>query len=77
MGDFGQGNMLARDGKTILNNANAFAQNGRSATLNPASSRPFVSQHPEICTMPTPVQADHLRRRLAETSLDKAAAESV
>jgi hypothetical protein len=27
MGDFGQGNMLARDGKTILNNANAFAQN--------------------------------------------------
>jgi hypothetical protein len=26
MGDFGQGNMLARDGKTILNNANAFAQ---------------------------------------------------
>jgi hypothetical protein len=49
-------------------------RNGRSVTLNPASSRPFVSQHPEICTI-TPVQADHLRRRLAETSTDEAAAE--
>jgi hypothetical protein len=31
-------------------------------------------QHPDVCTMPTPVQADHLRRHLS-SSVDEAAAE--
>jgi hypothetical protein len=69
MGDFGQGNMLARDGKTILNNANAFAQGWQVSDTEPSLFQTLrFPQHPEICTIPTPVQADHLRRRLAETS---------
>jgi hypothetical protein len=33
-------------------------------------------QHPNVCTMPTPVQASQLRRRLSETSsVDELAAE--
>jgi hypothetical protein len=74
MGDFGQGNMLARDGKTIINNANAFAQEWQVSTLNPASSDPsFPSASGDLHHAYS--QTDHLRRRLAETSRRRAAAE--
>jgi hypothetical protein len=77
MGDFRMGQMIARDGETVIDDANAFGQEWQ--VLNTESSL-FQTlrfpQHPNVCTMPTPVQADHLRRRLSESSsADEAAAE--
>jgi hypothetical protein len=77
MGDFTMGHMIARDGKTIIDDANAFGQEWQVLNTDPSLFQTArFPQHPDVCTMPTPVQADHLRRRLAETSLvDEAAAE--
>jgi hypothetical protein len=77
MGDFGMGHMLARDGKTVIDDANAFGQEWQVRNTDPFLFQTLrFPQHPNVCTMPTPVQANHLRRRLAETSsLDEAAAE--
>jgi cysteine-rich repeat protein len=75
MGDFGKGRMLARDGKTIFDDANAFGQEWQvldtEATLFQTVRFP---QHPSVCTLPPPVQASQLRRRLLESSVDERAA---
>jgi hypothetical protein len=77
MGDFRMGQMIARDGKTVIDDANAFGQQWQVLDTEPSLFQTVrLPQHPQVCTMPTPVQADHLRRRLAETSsADEAAAE--
>jgi hypothetical protein len=77
MGDFTMGHMIARDGKTVIDDANAFGQEWQVRNTDPFLFHTLrFPQHPNVCTMPTPVQANHLRRRLAETSsADEAAAE--
>jgi hypothetical protein len=77
MGNFLMGQMMARDGKTVIDDANAFGQEWQVLNTEPSLFRTVrFPQHPQVCTMPTPVQANHLRRRLAETSeVDETAAE--
>jgi hypothetical protein len=77
MGDFGQGRMIARDGTTVLDDANDFGQEWQVRDTEPTLFHTDrLPQHPMECTMPTPMQASQLRRRLAETSsVDELAAE--
>jgi hypothetical protein len=77
MGDFRMGHMIARDGKTVIDDANAFGQEWQVLDTEPSLFQTIrLPQHPNVCTVPTPVQADHLRRRLSETSsVDELAAE--
>ncbi len=77
MGDFATGRMFARDGETVIEDANAFGQEWQvldtEASLFQEARFP---QHPTVCTMPPPMQASQLRRRLLETSVaDEVAAE--
>jgi hypothetical protein len=76
MGAFGTGHMIARDGKTVIDDANAFGQEWQVLDTEPSlfQSQRFP-QHPAVCTMPTPMQASQLRRRLLESSVDELAAE--
>jgi hypothetical protein len=77
MGDFALGHMIARDGKTIIEDANAFGQEWQVLDSEPKLFQTVrFPQHPQVCTMPTPVQAtSQLRRRLLESSVDELAAE--
>jgi hypothetical protein len=77
MGDFAMGRMVARDGKTVIDDANAFGQEWQVLHTEPSLFQTVrFPQHPNVCTMPTPVQTSQLRRRLSElSSVDKAAAE--
>jgi cysteine-rich repeat protein len=73
MGDFGMGHMLARDGKTIMDNAIAYGQEWQVRDTEPSLFQNLrFPQHPDACTMPTPVQAkaSQRRRRLSESSSD-------
>jgi hypothetical protein len=62
--------MDARDGKTVLDDANAFGQEWQVLdTGEPSLFQTLrLPQHPMECTVPPPVQASQLRRRLLETS---------
>ena len=76
MGDFRKGRRFARDGKTVLDDANAFGQEWQVLESEPKLFQTLrFPQHPKMCTMPTPVQASQLRRRLSESSVDELAAE--
>jgi parallel beta-helix repeat protein len=77
MGDFGMGHMIARDGKTVLDDPNAFGQEWQVLDTEPTLFQTVrFPQHPQKCTMPTPKTTDMLRRRLLETSsVDELAAE--
>jgi hypothetical protein len=77
MGDFGMGHMIARDGKTVLDDAIAFGQEWQVLDTEPTLfQKTRFPQHPEKCTMPTPKATNISRRRLLETSsLDELAAE--
>jgi hypothetical protein len=77
MGDFGMGHMISRDGKTIIDDANAFGQEWQVLDSEPKLFHSVrFPQHPQVCTMPTPAQAtSQLRRRLSESSADELAAE--
>jgi hypothetical protein len=77
MGDFGMGHMISRDGKTIIDDANAFGQEWQVLDSEPKLFHTLrFPQHPRVCTMPTPAQAtSQLRRRLSESSVDELAAE--
>jgi hypothetical protein len=69
MSDFGMGHMIARDGKTVIDDAYAFGQEWQFRNTEPILFQTVrLPQRPQSCTMPTPVQASQLRRRLAETS---------
>jgi cysteine-rich repeat protein len=75
MGDFGRGRMLARDGRTVLDNENEFGQEWQVLVTEPSLFQtPFLPQDNQECTLPSPmVQASQLRRRLS--SIDHIAAE--
>jgi hypothetical protein len=76
MGDFGEGRMLARDGQTILEDANAFGQEWQVLDTEPTLFQNLrFPQHPMECTLPPPMQASQLRRRLLESSIDELTAE--
>jgi hypothetical protein len=77
MGDFGKGRMLARDGETVLDDANAFGQEWQVLETEPTFFQTLrLPQHPMECTKPTPMEASQLRRRLLEaSSVDELAAE--
>jgi cysteine-rich repeat protein len=74
MGDFGKGRMLARDGKTVLNNPNDFGQEWQVLATEPSLFQtPFLPQDKQVCRLPPPMKASQLRRRLS--SVDELAAE--
>jgi cysteine-rich repeat protein len=76
MGDFGKGRMLARDGQTILDDANAFGQEWQVLESEDSFfQRLRLPQHPMECTLPPPMQASQIRRRLLESSIDELTAE--
>jgi hypothetical protein len=76
MGDYGQGRMIARDGTTVLDDHNAFGQEWQVRDTEPTLFQTDrLPQYPLECTMPAPVKASQLRRRLLESSVDEAAAE--
>jgi hypothetical protein len=77
MGDFRMGHMIARDGKTVIEDANAFGQEWQVLDTELSLFQTIrLPQHPNVCTMPTPMQASQLRRRLSESSsIDELAAE--
>jgi hypothetical protein len=78
MGDFRLGLMIARDGKTVIDDANAFGQEWQVLDTEPSLFHTVrLPQHPQqVCTLPPPMQASQLRRRLSETSsVDQLAAE--
>jgi hypothetical protein len=76
MGDFGQGRMIARDGKTVLEDANAFGQEWQVRDTEPSLFQTLrLPQYPLECTLPPPVKASQLRRRLLESSVDELTAE--
>jgi hypothetical protein len=79
MGDFRNGDKIARDVKTVLDDANAFGQEWQVLDTEPSLFHALrLPQHPQKCIMPTPAQVSQLRRRLAETSsADELAAEKV
>jgi hypothetical protein len=76
MGAFGTSRMIARDGKTIMTDTNAFGQEWQVLDSEPKLFREArFPQHPQVCTMPPPMQASQLRRRLSESSGAQLAAE--
>jgi hypothetical protein len=76
MGDFQYGVKLSRDGKTVIDDANAFGQEWQVRDTEPTLFQTDrLPQYPLECTLPTPVQASQLRRRLLESSADALAAE--
>jgi hypothetical protein len=78
MGDFRMGNMIARDGKTVMDDANAFGQEWQVLDTEPSLFQTVrLPQHPQqVCKLPPPMQASQLRRRLSESSsIDQLAAE--
>jgi hypothetical protein len=76
MGDFAYGVKLSRDGKTVLNDANAFGQEWQVLDTDPTLFQTVrLPQHPQKCTMPSSHATSMLRRRLSESSVDQLAAE--
>jgi hypothetical protein len=75
MGDFAYGVKLSRDGKTVLNDANAFGQEWQVLDTDPTLFQTTrLPQHPQKCIMPSAKATSTLRRRLEESSMDQLAA---
>jgi hypothetical protein len=76
MGDFEMGQMLSRDGETVLNDPNTFGQEWQVLDTEPKLFQAFrLPQHPQVCTLPPPKTVSRLRRRLLESSIEVLAAE--
>jgi hypothetical protein len=78
MGDFKMGHMIARDGKAVMDDANAFGQEWQVLDTERSLFHTVrFPQHPQqLCTLPPPMKASQLRRRLLESSsVDQLAAE--
>jgi hypothetical protein len=76
MGDFEMGQMIARDGNTVLNDWNAFGQEWQVLETEPKLFQTVrFPQHPHVCTMPAPKLVSQLRRRLSESTVEELAAE--
>jgi hypothetical protein len=75
MGDYPAGRMIARDGKTVIDDANVFGQEWQVLNTEPSLFRTArFPQYPKVCIMPTFVQAGRLSRLLSESSVDELAA---
>jgi hypothetical protein len=76
MGDFKMGQMIARDGETVLDNVNEYGQEwqvlGSESSFFQAARFP---QHSQVCKMPAPTLVNQLRRRLSESTVEELAAE--
>jgi hypothetical protein len=73
-GDFSMGQMLARDGKTVIDDPNAFGQEWQVLDQEPTLFQTVhLPQHPQVCTLPTPKQTSVIR--LSELTVDELAAE--
>jgi hypothetical protein len=71
MGDSRMGHMIARDGKTLIGDTNAFGQEWQVLDTEPSLFHTVrLPQHPpqQKCTLPPPMQTSQLRRRLLESS---------
>jgi hypothetical protein len=76
MGDFEYGLKRARDGKTVLEDANAFGQEWQVLDTDPTLFQTVrFPQYPQTCTLPPPKATSMLRRRLSDSSVDELAAE--
>jgi hypothetical protein len=77
MGDFEMGQMIARDGETVLDDVNAYGQEWQVLDTEPTLFQTArFPQHPQVCTVPAPVEESRgLRRRLSESSIEEHAAE--
>jgi hypothetical protein len=74
MGDFEMGQMIARDGNTVLNDPNVFGQEWQVLeTERTLFQTVRFPQHPQVCTMPAPKLATS--RRLSESTVEEFAAE--
>mmetsp|Transcript_23494 Transcript_23494/g.32950 ORF Transcript_23494/g.32950 Transcript_23494/m.32950 type:complete len:410 (+) Transcript_23494:40-1269(+) len=71
IGNFKEGKMLARDGKTIVVDPNEFGQEWQVRDTEPMIFREArFPQYPQKCVLPSPVSAEesrNLRRRLGES----------
>jgi hypothetical protein len=68
MGDY-EGNMRARDGTTVIEDPNAFGQEWQVLPTEPKLfQEDCLPQHPQTCTLPSPVAKSQVRRRLSEAS---------
>jgi hypothetical protein len=70
MGDFRMGHMISRDGKTVIDDVNAFGQEWQVLDIEPSLFHTVrLPQHPQqVCRLPPPMVASQLRRRLSESS---------
>jgi hypothetical protein len=76
MGDFEMGQMIARDGETVLDNVNEYGQEWQVLGSEPSFFQAArFPQHPQVCTMPAPMTVSQLRRRLSESTVEELAAE--
>jgi hypothetical protein len=76
MGEFEQGLMMARDGKTLLEDPSAFGVEWQVRDTEPMLFQDArFPQYPQACTLPTPKPVSQLRRRLSEASSEELAAE--
>jgi hypothetical protein len=75
MGSHYNGNMLARDGRTVIEDPNSFGQEWQVlSTESKLFQEDRLPQHPQTCTLPSPVATSQLRRRLSEAESDLAEA---
>lgn len=76
MGDFEYGLKLARDGKSVLEDANAFGQEWQVLDTDPILFQTLcLPQYPQRCTLLPPKATSMLRRRLLDySSVNKLAA---
>jgi hypothetical protein len=76
MGDFRTGNMIARNGKTEMTEANAFGQEWQVLDTEPSLFQTVrLPQHPQKCSLPSTEATSVLHRRLAESTAEKLATE--
>jgi hypothetical protein len=76
MGGFGHGELLARDGHTIIENPNDFSQEWQVSDSEPQlfTSSFFVPKYPKACILPEPIERQ-ARRRLLANPVSRAVAE--
>jgi hypothetical protein len=77
MGDFEYGLKVARDGKTVLEDANTFGQEWQVLDTDPMLFQMLrLPQYPQKCILPPPQETNMLRRRLSDSdsSVDELAA---
>jgi hypothetical protein len=71
MGDFEYGLKVARDGKSVLEDANTFGQEWQVLDTDPMLFQMVrLPQYPQKCTLPPPQTTSMLRRRLSGSSVD-------